>query len=65
MYILERLVFQGTEKCPQYLWTQMLMSKNRDVLEAIHARQPHPENWRVCPTSEDVSSYLERTRENT
>lgn len=53
MFILERLVFQGTEKCPQYLWKQMLMSKNKNILEQIRAGQPHPENWRVCPTAED------------
>lgn len=58
MFILERMVFQGTEKCPQYLWKQMLVCKSKDTLELIRSKQLHPENWRVCPTAEDEPTVL-------
>ena len=58
MFILEYRVFQGTEKCPQYLWKQMLMCKSKDTLELIRSKQLHPENWRVCPTAEDEATIL-------
>lgn len=62
MFILEYLSFQGTEKCPQYLWKQILMSKNKSILEQVRAKQPHPEQWRVSPTAEEVSAALERMK---
>lgn len=58
MFILERRVFQGTEKCPQYLWKQILMCRSKNLLEQIWDKQRHPENWRVCPTAEDESTIL-------
>lgn len=60
MFVLERLVFQGTEKCPQYLWKQILINKNKELMERVRAGQPHPENWRVSPTAEDEPGVLER-----
>ena len=47
MFFLERLVFQGTEKCPQYMWKQFAMSKNKPLLEKIRRMQRRPEDWRI------------------
>lgn len=58
MFVLEYRTFQGTERCPQYLWKQMLLCKNRDVLELIRSKQKHPKDWRVCPTAEDEATVL-------
>lgn len=38
MFILEWLVFQGTEKCLQYLCNQMLMDKNKELLKQIRVK---------------------------
>lgn len=50
MFILERLIFQGTEKCPQYLWKQYIVGGNKALLEKIRASQRRPEDWRVVET---------------
>jgi hypothetical protein len=47
MYILERLVFQGSERCPQYLWKQLAMCQNRAPLERVRMGQRRSEDWRI------------------
>jgi hypothetical protein len=50
MFILERLIFEGTFQCPQYLWKQYLMGGNKKLLEKIRAGTRRPEDWRVVET---------------
>ncbi len=47
MYVLERLVFQGTDRCPQYRWKQFVVCDSRPILDKVRAGQKHPGDWRV------------------
>lgn len=47
MYALERLVFQGTNICPQYQWKQFAVCDSRPILDKVRAGQKHPGSWRV------------------
>lgn len=47
VFALERLIFQGSERCPQYRWTQYALCAKREPLDRIAAAQKHPEEWRV------------------
>lgn len=49
MFFLERQVFQGTEKCPQYIWKQWAYCMKREPIEKFLATQAHPELWRIEP----------------
>ena len=60
-FVLERLVFQGTEVCPQYRWKQYAVCACEDILKKIKETQRRPENWRVTalafqPTEERNAS---------
>ena len=47
MFVLERLVFQGLQTCPQYRWVQYALCGNRSLLERVRSAQRQPEDWRV------------------
>ncbi len=47
MFLLERLVFQGTERCPQYVWKQIAMCQKRAPLECVIAGQLRQYDWRI------------------
>ena len=63
MYSLERLVFQGTGRCPQYRWKQFAVCGRRVPLDRVRISQRNLENWRVvfmpCQM-EDVMKNLQR-----
>jgi hypothetical protein len=54
MYALERLVFQGTERCPQYRWKQFAVCANEELLIKVKNGQRRPEDWRVSPLADAV-----------
>lgn len=54
MYALERLVFQGTERCPQYRWKQFAVCVNEELLIKVKNGQQRPEDWRVSPLADAV-----------
>lgn len=54
-YVLEQLVFQGTERCPQYRWKQWALSGDRTALERIRNSKSRPEQWRVVPLAYNFS----------
>jgi hypothetical protein len=62
MYILEKLVFQGTEQCPQYLWKQIAMCQSDATLERILEKQRRPEDWRIVKTAFDWLTNTEKRR---
>lgn len=43
MYVLERLIFQGTVCC----WKPYASCGNRALLERVQAGQRWPEHWRI------------------
>lgn len=57
-FVLEHLVFMGTECCPQYRWKQFALCGNHQLLERIRKTQRRPEDWRV--TALAVQSTDER-----
>ncbi|MDD4509353.1 MAG: hypothetical protein PHY23_00310 [Oscillospiraceae bacterium] len=44
---MERMVFQGTEKCPQYQWKQYIIGGDKALLEKIRSTQRRPKEWRI------------------
>lgn len=54
MFYLKRLTFQGTEKCPQYRWTQWFYCMKRAPLEKFLSKQARPEVWRIEPDAAEV-----------
>jgi hypothetical protein len=51
MFILERLEFQGTERCPQYLWKQYVMCAAKEPLERVVSKQRRRKDWRITETA--------------
>ncbi|MDR0819287.1 MAG: hypothetical protein LBN43_06925 [Oscillospiraceae bacterium] len=62
MYILERYVFQGTEKCPQYKWKQFVMFELPEPLERVRANQRTPGDWRITKTAFDTLKITNKRR---
>ncbi len=61
MYALERLVFQGTECCPQYRWKQLAVCANEKLLNKIKDKQRHPEEWRISPLADAVEERRDKS----
>ena len=57
MYILEKLEFQGTEKCPQMKWKQLVMCYSREPLEKLRSKQSRQSDWRITKTAFDELPY--------
>ncbi len=61
MYALERIVFQGTEHCPQYRWKQFALCGSRAPLEKVKAGQQSPGDWRIvfmpCPIQAVLKNF--------
>jgi hypothetical protein len=64
MYILERLEFQGTEKCPQRRWKQLAMCGNREPLARVLAKQRHPRVWRMTENCATPNMMLQRGKKS-
>jgi len=63
MYILEKIVFQGTDKCPQMMWKQFVMCYSREPLEELRARQSRQSDWRIVKTAYDELSNEKKRKD--
>lgn len=58
MYVLERLVFQGTECCPQYRWIQIAVCGSCTPLDKVRSGQQQPGDWRIVSTPALMPSVI-------
>lgn len=53
VYALERLVPGNGVRKTLYLWKQYAICSNRELLEKVQQKQPHPEEWRVMVVTKE------------
>ncbi len=63
MYALERLVFQGTEHCPQYRWKQFALCGSRALLEKVRAGQQSPGYWGIVFMPCHILAFLKNLQQ--